>query len=506
MAADEASAPASAPAAAAAGGGEGARRPLRPTLSLPPRSAVESLFAAGSSSAGAGAGAAETSPGPLTLAAALFPDAPSPAFHGSFTQLLVGAIGSPAASAAAGAIPAPPSPFSVPPGLSPTAFLGSPGLFSPTGSFEMSHQQALAQVTAQAVHSQYIMINNSDYLIPFSPTTRPAGNVKLQHVNPVNVTSAQEISTLPSHTCNNKTEPSEVSKGLQNSAPAFDKPADDGYNWRKYGQKAVKGGEYPRSYYKCTHASCPVKKKVERSGEGHITQIIYRGQHNHQRPPKRRSKDGGGLLNEADDFHDNEYASTRSEPGSQDHSGKHGGSNDGMAGPSVSRRREEDEQSSGSSDSEEEADDERVGNGDAGRANANRRHVPTPAQRIIVQTTSEVDLLDDGYRWRKYGQKVVKGNPYPRSYYKCTYQGCDVKKHIERSSQDPKAVITTYEGKHSHDVPAARNSSHIAAANTNASSSTSLPHKGQKSVSSSRRRADVSSASSMLLKEENEIT
>jgi WRKY transcription factor 2 len=35
--------------------------------------------------------------------------------------------------------------------------------------------------------------------------------------------------------------------------------------------------------------------------------------------------------------------------------------------------------------------------------------------RIIVQTTSEVDILDDGFRWRKYGQKVVKGNPNPRS-------------------------------------------------------------------------------------------
>ncbi|CAN6300478.1 unnamed protein product [Urochloa humidicola] len=499
MAAHEASAPASAPAP----GGEGVRRPPRPTLSLPPRSAVESLFAgAGRSSSST---AAETSsPGPLTLAAALFPDAPSPAFHGSFTQLLVGAIGSPAASAAA-AVPAPPSPFSMPPGLSPTALLASPGLFSPTGSFEMSHQQALAQVTAQAVHLQYNMMNNSDYSIPFSSTTRPASNVKLQHVNPANVTSTQEISTLPSHTGNNNTEPNEVSQRLQNSAPTFDKPADDGYNWRKYGQKAVKGGEYPRSYYKCTHASCPVKKKVERSG-GHITQIIYRGQHNHPRPPKRRSKDGGGLLNEADDFHDNEDASTRSEPGSQDHSGKHGGSNDGMTGPPVSRRREGDEQSSDSSDSEEKADDERVGNGNSGRANTNRRHVPTPAQRIIVQTTSEVDLLDDGYRWRKYGQKVVKGNPHPRSYYKCTYQGCDVKKHIERSSQDPKAVITTYEGKHSHDVPAARNSSHAAAANANASSSTSLPQRGQKSISSSRRGADVSSASSMLLKEENEIT
>jgi len=34
--------------------------------------------------------------------------------------------------------------------------------------------------------------------------------------------------------------------------------------------------------------------------------------------------------------------------------------------------------------------------------------------RVVVQTISEVDILDDGYRWRKYGQKVVKGNPNPR--------------------------------------------------------------------------------------------
>ena len=37
--------------------------------------------------------------------------------------------------------------------------------------------------------------------------------------------------------------------------------------------------------------------------------------------------------------------------------------------------------------------------------------------RVVVQTTSEVDILDDGYRWRKYGQKVVKGNPNPRSLF-----------------------------------------------------------------------------------------
>lgn len=36
--------------------------------------------------------------------------------------------------------------------------------------------------------------------------------------------------------------------------------------------------------------------------------------------------------------------------------------------------------------------------------------------RVVVQTTSEIDVLDDGYRWRKYGQKVVKGNPNPRYF------------------------------------------------------------------------------------------
>ncbi|KAK9100512.1 hypothetical protein Scep_023942 [Stephania cephalantha] len=34
--------------------------------------------------------------------------------------------------------------------------------------------------------------------------------------------------------------------------------------------------------------------------------------------------------------------------------------------------------------------------------------------RVVVQTTSDIDILDDGYRWRKYGQKVVKGNPNPK--------------------------------------------------------------------------------------------
>ncbi|XP_058095290.1 WRKY transcription factor 71-like [Magnolia sinica] len=74
--------------------------------------------------------------------------------------------------------------------------------------------------------------------------------------------------------------------------------------------------------------------------------------------------------------------------------------------------------------------------------------------RFAFMTKSEVDHLEDGYRWRKYGQKAVKNSPYPRSYYRCTTQKCSVKKRVERSFQDPAIVITTYEGQHTHQSPA----------------------------------------------------
>ncbi|PNT65629.1 hypothetical protein BRADI_4g45290v3 [Brachypodium distachyon] len=58
----------------------------------------------------------------------------------------------------------------------------------------------------------------------------------------------------------------------------------DGYNWRKYGQKQVKGSEFPRSYYKCTYPTCPVKRKVETTLDGQIAEIVYNGEHNHPKP------------------------------------------------------------------------------------------------------------------------------------------------------------------------------------------------------------------------------
>ncbi|XVF49585.1 hypothetical protein PTKIN_Ptkin04bG0024400 [Pterospermum kingtungense] len=72
--------------------------------------------------------------------------------------------------------------------------------------------------------------------------------------------------------------------------------------------------------------------------------------------------------------------------------------------------------------------------------------------KYAFQTRSQVDILDDGYRWRKYGQKTVKNSKFPRSYYKCTHKECSVKKQVQRSSKDDEIVVTTYEGMHSHPV------------------------------------------------------
>ena len=72
---------------------------------------------------------------------------------------------------------------------------------------------------------------------------------------------------------------------------------EDGYKWRIYGKKKVKGSEYPRSYYKCTYPNCLAKKKVDRSHAGHITEIVYEGTHNHPKPQPsiKRAKEGSDL-------------------------------------------------------------------------------------------------------------------------------------------------------------------------------------------------------------------
>ncbi|CAM0880115.1 unnamed protein product [Alopecurus aequalis] len=76
-----------------------------------------------------------------------------------------------------------------------------------------------------------------------------------------------------------------------------------------------------------------------------------------------------------------------------------------------------------------------------------------PAGRIGFRTRSEVEVMDDGFRWRKYGKKAVKSSPNLRNYYRCSAEGCGVKKRVERDSHDPRYVITSYDGVHNHATP-----------------------------------------------------
>ncbi|THU68252.1 hypothetical protein C4D60_Mb08t01960 [Musa balbisiana] len=64
--------------------------------------------------------------------------------------------------------------------------------------------------------------------------------------------------------------------------------------------------------------------------------------------------------------------------------------------------------------------------------------------------TCGIGFADDGYKWRKYGQKSIKNSPNPRSYYRCSNPRCGAKKQVERSMEDPEMLIVTYEGLHLH--------------------------------------------------------
>ncbi|KAF9688237.1 hypothetical protein SADUNF_Sadunf02G0176300 [Salix dunnii] len=236
-----------------------------------------------------------------------------------------------------------------------------------------------------------------------------------------------------------------------------EKVSGDGYRWRKYGQKLVKGNGFIRSYYKCTHPRCQVKKQMECSHDGKLADIVYMGGHEHPRPQLNLPQAIGCDLSLVEEKPDNLLLTgiEESQAPNPIESTTTSQISSVTSSEDVKRVLSEPKRI-------DEVDDQRSKQQKKGSCNDYSTPVdkPTSEPCLVIKKKDEVNTVNDGYRWRKYGQKLVKGNPNPRSYYRCSSPRCPVKKHVERAYNDPKSVITSYVGQHNHDMPPSRTVTH----------------------------------------------
>lgn len=76
---------------------------------------------------------------------------------------------------------------------------------------------------------------------------------------------------------------------------------------------------------------------------------------------------------------------------------------------------------------------------------------PLSLRTVTLETPTEA--IDDGWRWRKYGEKKVHGRTHRRSYFKCSNGKCPARRHVERSTDDGANIVVTYEHAHDHPSP-----------------------------------------------------
>uniref|UniRef100_A0A5B6YUM3 Putative WRKY transcription factor 32 isoform X2 n=1 Tax=Davidia involucrata TaxID=16924 RepID=A0A5B6YUM3_DAVIN len=321
----------------------------------------------------------------------------------------------------------------------------------------VSSQKALVTVAAHAAQSQ----RHNQLQSPGCPTSS-------SKLSPISVT--QCISSGPSPTLLEQ-RPSPVANGngvcmrevdQQNSSdpktissvPVVKIPSSDGYNWRKYGQKQVKSPQGSRSYYRCTYSDCYAKKIECSDHSNHVIEIICKGRHNHDPPRKINCTRESRLALSAAPIitphpvrmHNDSDPSTSSKEPTQET----------PTLPETKQKNSSDSDGNTEIDVKEEHVDEpepkrRVTKSNSAYSGSLLK--PGKKPKFVVHAAGDVGISGDGYRWRKYGQKMVKGNPHPRNYYRCTSAGCPVRKHIERAVDNTSAVIITYKGIHDHDMP-----------------------------------------------------
>ncbi|XP_061349861.1 probable WRKY transcription factor 53 [Gastrolobium bilobum] len=81
-----------------------------------------------------------------------------------------------------------------------------------------------------------------------------------------------------------------------------------------------------------------------------------------------------------------------------------------------------------------------------------RKTMPRWTEHVKVCSRTVLEgSQDDGYSWRKYGQKDILGSKFPRGYFRCTHRnvrGCLATKQVQKSDEDPTILEITYRGRH----------------------------------------------------------
>ncbi|KAK7380396.1 hypothetical protein VNO78_32906 [Psophocarpus tetragonolobus] len=117
-------------------------------------------------------------------------------------------------------------------------------------------------------------------------------------------------------------------------------------------------------------------------------------------------------------------------------------------------------------------------------------------KKMVCHVTAD-NLSADLWAWRKYGQKPIKGSPYPRNYYRCSScKGCAARKQVERSTTEPNMFIVTYTGDHKHAKPVHRNS--LAGSTRIKPSTTRLPETHETGIKKENPNSSNSELSPML--------
>jgi len=109
-------------------------------------------------------------------------------------------------------------------------------------------------------------------------------------------------------------------------------------------------------------------------------------------------------------------------------------------------------------------DDGMGAQGEGGRRQGKRTRKSRPPAKFnknphTMRYEEDIDgaplLPDDGYNWKQYGKKVIKGRPHRRWYFKCTHKGCHIRKFAHPVKSERKVTIA-YDGEHNHDPPEVR--------------------------------------------------